>query len=193
MKQHLLEAAKTLLTEMGAQWESPLGGMKFVELNDAIWKMAGLLATDGNTENMILALDEYDQEGMRTVGNFSNLAAVSADHDDYALARTRGLSGQDAKDFAEKRHQRRTLEALDEMTLPFPISARVRQMTIETLLGRNVRLGSPPYCLRVASHIANLIKSKRVFQSVAVRKPEQGRINQPHASKVEEELAACGV
>ena len=158
MKQKLMDAAKVLLGGMGARWESPHGIVKYVEpgvfsdgfaveLSDGVWKIAGLLATDGDTGSMILALYEHEREDMRTIGNFSNLAQVSAYIDDYALAGARGLKGQDAVDFAEKRHQLRTLESLDEIMLPAPITSRILKMCIEELVSRGVKFGISPYRL----------------------------------------------
>lgn len=146
--------------------------------------------------NLILGLASLDFELMAPISRYSNLAAVSADREDYYVTRNKpGSRKQNAMD----RHARREMEALAEVDVPDPRSAQRKQI-VAILRERGVVFGggyATNYtgnpCLGVAQHLANQVRAHRAFESAWAKYPGRRLANQPSWDACKAELTAAGV
>lgn len=155
-----------------------LDGMQQLAADRAADMLAGVKAS---TANVVLALDRLDRELMRPIRQFSDLAAVSADGDDYGAvigarqtrreqesqwpSAHRTTYTSTVKAAAEARHAKRTEEALADVTGPRlnPLAA-LRAMLCDLLQQRGVARDTT--CLMAVSDLATAIKSDRKFRSI---------------------------
>jgi len=113
----------------------------------------------GKTGRMIRALIAMDNDAQRSVSTYSNLAAVSADQEDYAVAyRQLGLTGDAAREYARERHARRERDALDTMLAPMSRHAALRRRLVSAIraVGFDLVGGTDPDYppLHCARHLA---------------------------------------
>lgn len=188
------EAIKALLAECGCGTSG----------TQAEWKAAErLCGVKASTENLVLALNALDGQLRQPISAYSTLAAVSADADDYAVARDRVQAAREwnedhldytrpvpaVRDLAQARHARRERAALAEMTAPDPATV-LRDRSLAVLRERGVQVSDQIGSVRA---IADLIRARRAFRAAAAKNPAVRENNRPHAERVEAELAAFGV
>lgn len=132
-----------------AEWNAGAGNVSETEAR------AARAVLSGNVERMIFALAAIDREAGRSISNYSNLAAVSADRTDYFRA-----NGDRTK--AREYHAERTIGALEEMVEPRTYWSIIRESLIVSLRERGVKIGGGENpSLFVANEICSAINTYR--------------------------------